>query len=135
MREWECTEEARAMATRTMLRASVAHWRPRVTLCTTRRGLAVTSRVPDPTPSERLAFIREMSSKKKQPEPEPEPEQPAPPPPPPWASRSQSGSAPARHQTAISDRRQSWYRRSTAAAANDERINAALATLFDESST
>jgi hypothetical protein len=106
------------MATRTMLRASVAHWRPRVTLCTTRRGLAVTSRVPDPTPSERLAFIREMSSKKKQPEPEPEPEQPAPPPPPPWASRSQSG-----------------YRRSTAAAANDERINAALATLFDESST
>jgi hypothetical protein len=123
------------MATRTMLRASVAHWRPRVTLCTTRRGLAVTSRVPDPTPSERLAFIREMSSKKKQPEPEPEPEQPAPPPPPPWASRSQSGSAPARHQTAISDRRQSWYRRSTAAAANDERINAALATLFDESST
>lgn len=92
-----------------------------------RRGLAFKSSVPNPTKEERLAFLREMSSK--QPEPEPEP---------PWrrlAMGSPTGSVPARHQADIADRRLRWAARGTRSLDSDERICAALTALFDERST
>ena len=95
-----------------------------------RRSLAFKNSVPEPTKEERLAFLREMSSKP----PEPEPEPPAP-----WARISQgsspSGSMSARHQASIATRRQIWERRGASLAESDERIRAALAALFDERST
>ena len=96
-----------------------------------RRGLAFKNSVPEPTKEERLAFLREMSSKPPEPEPEPEP-------PSPWARISQgspSGTMPARHQASIVKRRQVWKRRGASSTESDERISAALAVLFDERST
>jgi hypothetical protein len=94
-----------------------------------RRGLAFKNSVPEPTKEERLAFLREMSSKPPEPEPEP---------PSPWAQISQgspSGSIAARHQASIVKRRQIWETRGASSAESDERINAALSALFDERST
>jgi hypothetical protein len=94
-----------------------------------RRSLAFKSSVPEPTKEERLAFLREMSSRPPEPEPEP---------PSAWSQVSQgstTGSMPARHQAAIVKRRHIWAARGTSSAESDERINAALATLFGEHST
>ena len=96
-----------------------------------RRGLAFKNSVPEPTKEERLAFLREMSSKPPEPEPEIEPSSP-------WVQMSQgslSGTMPARHQASIVKRRQVWKRRGASSAESDERISAALAALFDERST
>ena len=92
------------------------------------RTLAFKNQVPDPTPNERLAFLREMFPKL-----EPEPELPV------WSSLSKSDSAtvPGRHQATLNARRERWATRDAdrAATESDERVRVALAALFGERST